>query len=92
MGTFLRGGVESARLAAEEEAIKGLKADVGQAVKKRMGDMVSDGQIDAVVDTAMAAAEAQAPAGTDFPWTALDPTGLADVVIAYNLPLCSELK
>jgi hypothetical protein len=90
--TWVWTGTEIAGHEAQQDAIKGLKADVGEAVKKRMGDLVSDGQIDAIVDTAMAAAEAQAPAGSDFPWTALDPTGLADVVRSYNLPLCSEMK
>jgi hypothetical protein len=90
--TAVWGGFEIAGNKAQQDAITGMKGDMREAVKKRMGDLVSDGQIDAIVDTAMAAAEAQAPAGSSFPWESLDPTGLADVVRSYNLPLCSDVK
>ncbi len=82
------GSMGLASLDAQKAEMKAL----GEAVKARMGDMVSDGQIEAVVDTAMAAAEAKAPAGADFPWESLDPTGIADIVRSYNLPLCGDLK
>jgi hypothetical protein len=90
--TSVWGGFEAAGQKAQAEAITDMKVGMREAVKKRMGDLVSDGQIDAIVDTAMAAAEAQAPAGSVFPWESLDPTGLADVVRSYNLPLCSDVK
>jgi hypothetical protein len=90
--TAVWGGFEIAGNKAQQEAITGMKGDMREAVKKRMGDLVTDGQIDAIVDTAMAAAEDQAPAGSDFPWESLDPTGLADVVRSFNLPLCSDVK
>ena len=69
-----------------------LRDAIKQIVISRMLTKVDDKQIDAVVNTVMEGAEAKAGVDVDFPWTSLDPTGIADTVIAYNYPVCTDVK
>ncbi|WP_273455893.1 RICIN domain-containing protein [Nevskia ramosa] len=59
-------------------------------VKKQLAEQVDDQSIDAVLEAMMAGIEKQ-NAVADFPWSSLDPTGVADIVLAYNLPMCSKV-
>jgi len=68
-----------------------VKDEVAEIVRRRLGQAISDDKLDTIVDTAFAAAEADPDPAYEFPWEALDPTGIADIVIAYNLPMCSDV-
>jgi hypothetical protein len=69
-----------------------LRDAIKQIVISRMLAKVDDEQIDAVVNTVMEGAEVKAGVNVDFPWTSLDPSGIADIVIAYNYPVCTDVK
>ncbi|MCZ4291275.1 hypothetical protein O4H62_20580 [Hoeflea alexandrii] len=56
-----------------------------------VGGEIDPKVIDAAVAAAIEGAEQSNPA-EDFPWTSLDPTGVADIVVAYNHPICSDVK
>ncbi len=84
LSTVVWGGTKIATQVKTRNALK-------EMVQKRIVGTVSDERIDAVVDTMMAGAEAQNPA-SEFPWSSLDPTGVADIVMAYNHPICSDVK
>ena len=62
-----------------------------EMIRNKVVGSISDERVDAVVETMMAGAEAKNPAA-DFPWSSLDPTGIADIVIAYNYPVCADVK
>lgn len=87
LGTAIFGGTNI----AAEVGKKQLRETLTKVVQERIVGEVSDERIQAVVDAMMAGAEKQGP-DVDFPYTALDPTGIADIVIAYNHPICSEVK
>lgn len=66
------------------------KADYDKVIartREKLADEVTDKQIDAVINQVYAGADK-----TDFPYDALDPTGIASIVVAYNIPLCSDLS
>lgn len=69
---------------------KNLLEQVKADVETELAKMMDDEAVDAVVELVLTAMEEQNPA-SDFPWTALDPTGIADIVRSYNLPLCSAV-
>ncbi len=68
-----------------------IRAEVERRVRQRVLLAASDQQIDAITNAAFEAAK-QAKPQDEFPWNALDPTGIADIVVAYNLPMCSSIK
>ncbi|MGE3307213.1 MAG: hypothetical protein AB7I52_14740, partial [Rhizobiaceae bacterium] len=78
-------------IAAEVGYVK-LKEELKKIVRARMLAEVSDERIDAIVNTVMEGAEAKGGEGVNFPWSSLDPTGIADIVIAYNYPVCTDVK
>lgn len=57
----------------------------------KTGGEIDPKVVDAAVSAAMEGAEQTNPAA-DFPWTSLDPTGIADIVVAYNHPICSDIR
>ncbi|WP_075213972.1 hypothetical protein [Mongoliimonas terrestris] len=89
-GTLYGISVDSAANDAERLRTE-LDAELRERILRRLGTGVSEAQMDSYVEAALDAAE-QAQPGSPFPYSALDPTGIADVVIAYALPLCSEVK
>jgi hypothetical protein len=67
------------------------KAAIGDEVRKQLERELSDpDSIDAIVEATMKGVEEQSPAAA-FPWESLDPTGIAEIVVAYNMPLCSNV-
>ncbi len=68
-----------------------LKNALREMIRDKVVGSVSDERINAIVETMMSGAEAQNPA-SDFPWSSLDPTGIADIVMAYNYPVCGDVK
>lgn len=66
------------------------KATIKSQIKakaKKMGKKVKDEMVDHFSQTAY---EAQLTG--DFDWEDLDPTGIANIVKAYNKPLCADVK
>ena len=84
LSTVIWGGTEIASQVKMKEALR-------EMIKTKVVGSISDERVDAVVETMMAGAEAQNPAA-DFPWSSLDPTGIADIVMAYNYPICGDVK
>ena len=70
-----------------ETAKKATYDRVIKRTREKLADEITDKQIDAVINQVYAGAEK-----TDFPYDALDPTGIASIVVAYNIPLCSDLN
>ena len=69
-----------------------LRNKLKEIVRSKIVGTVSDDRIEAVVAAMMEGAEKEAGPDVEFPWSSLDPTGIADIVIAYNHPLCSDVK
>lgn len=86
LGVVLFGG----QSIAAEVGRNQMREKLREIIPKQIVGEVSDTTIQSVVDQMMAGVEKNDP-GVDFPWTALDPTGIADIVIAYNHPKCSDL-
>lgn len=84
LSTVVWGGTTIAVQVKTRDALK-------KMVQDKIVGSVSDERIDTVVDAMMTGAEAKNPAA-DFPWSSLDPTGIADIVIAYNHPICADVK
>ena len=72
---------------AKAEAKKAISQQVRANLEERLSD---EAAIDAVVEATLKGVEEQQP-GSEFPWESLDPTGVAEIVVAYNIPLCSSL-
>ncbi len=70
---------------------KQFKDQVRALVIEELEKGISDEQIDAAIEVAMAGADAEDGIEDNFPWETLDPTGVAEVVVAYNMPLCSKI-
>ena len=70
---------------------KQFKDQVRDMVVKELEKGISDEQIDAAIEVAMAGADAEDGILDNFPWESLDPTGIAEVVVAYNMPLCETI-
>ncbi|MBL4644959.1 MAG: hypothetical protein JKY99_00690, partial [Rhizobiales bacterium] len=70
---------------------KQFKDQVRDLVVKELEKGISDEQIDAAIEVAMAGADAEDGILDNFPWESLDPTGIAEVVVAYNMPLCETI-
>lgn len=68
-----------------------IKAALENKVRERLSRNISDAKINAMADAAFKAAEDANPTA-EFPWTSLDPTGIADVVVAYNMPMCADVR
>ena len=84
LSTVIWGGTKIASQVKMKDALK-------EMIQAKVVGSISDERVDAVVETMMTGAEAQNPA-SDFPWSSLDPTGIADIVIAYNYPICGDVK
>lgn len=84
LSTVIWGGTTIAAQVKMRNALK-------EMIRNKVVGSISDERVDAVVETMMAGAEAKNPAA-DFPWSSLDPTGIADIVIAYNYPVCADVK
>jgi hypothetical protein len=74
---------------------EGMKAQAKQAVGKKVraelnARLADEAAIDAIVEATMKGVEEQQP-GAEFPWESLDPTGVAEIVVAYNIPMCSSV-
>jgi hypothetical protein len=68
-----------------------LEVELQVRIRQRLAREVSDAELDTIINAAMAAVEEANP-GVEFPWTALDPSGIGDIVMAYNLPMCADVK
>ncbi len=71
-----------------EKAKADLRAALTAEVNQQLSSQISDAEIETVVNLAI---EGSDSGGIDFPWTSLDPTGVADIVRSFNLPLCSDV-
>ena len=71
-----------------EKAKADLKEQLTKQVNEQLAGSISDAEIDAIINTVAEGAGG----GVDFQWESLDPTGIADVVRSYNLPICSNVK
>ncbi len=60
---------------------------IEERVRQKLAEDVSDEQIDTIINQLYEGAEAD-----DFPYDALDPTGIASLVVAYNLPSCKDVE
>ncbi|MEP4432214.1 MAG: hypothetical protein ABJ349_08415, partial [Hyphomicrobiales bacterium] len=69
-----------------------IKEAVRQQVIQELEKGISDEQIDAAIEIAMEGADQNDGIANNFPWESLDPTGVAEVVVAYNNPLCATIK
>ncbi len=69
-----------------------IRDDIKQKVVGILAGDITDAQIDAVVGTAVENANARTSYADNFDYTMLDPTGVADVVMEFNLPMCSTIK
>jgi hypothetical protein len=86
IGAVITGAVSGGiSIATKNKLEDALKTKVGDALSKHF----TDAEIDAVVQTAI---EASGSGKVDFPLESLDPTGIAQIVVAYNLPMCSDVK
>lgn len=55
------------------------------------GEQIDDKVIESAVNAAIEGADKSNPAA-DFPWESLDPTGVAEIVKAYNHPVCTDVR
>lgn len=68
------------------------KSQINDAVRQQLNEYFSDPKsIDAITEAVIKGVEEQQP-DAEFPWESLDPTGVAEIVVAYNLPMCSDVK
>ncbi len=74
-----------------DAARKDIESELQRRIQLRLAREVTDAELEVIVNASMAAAEEANP-GVEFPWQALDPSGIADIVIAYNLPMCSDVR
>jgi hypothetical protein len=91
-------GVTAGSQAAQQAAKNSGKAAIAKAIKdaglKATKSQIRDAIIKGAKDAGKSITEAtiteatKAAAGEDFDWYALDPTGIASVVKAYNKPIC----
>lgn len=67
------------------------KVNVENQIRQKLNEEFSDPEsIEAITELVMKGVEEQQP-DAEFPWESLDPTGIAEIVVAYNLPLCSKV-
>lgn len=88
-------GMTAAKMAAGAAAKAAARASAKALFRAKVKAAMKAGTKEAVIDTAVAAAFTGATAGatgSDFDFTALDPTGVAGIVQAYNHPICSDVR
>jgi hypothetical protein len=92
VGTGISLAIYGGTAIAAEVNLAKLKEAVKAKVREQMIAEVPDERIDAIVNTMMEGAEQTGGASVEFSWSSLDPTGIADIVIAYNHPICTDVK
>jgi len=72
-----------------------VRKQYNKAIRKELDNKLSqtidEASVDTIIETAMTGAEKRNPAA-DFPWESLDPVGIAEIVVAFKLPMCSDVK
>lgn len=82
------GGSSAATAGAKTAVSASAKATLKATVKSRLKDLgqnLAEGLLESTADALV-----DASISGEFPWASLDPTGIADVVMAFNQPICGE--
>ncbi len=90
VSAVLSGSIYGAMSAEAKDAMRGQVRDAFDAGYATGGE-IDPRVVDAAVAAALEGAEQSDPAA-DFPWESLDPTGVAEIVRAYNHPICADVR
>jgi hypothetical protein len=86
VGAAVAGGITAG---LSDKAKTDLREQLTSELRRQLESQISDEQIDTIVDAAI---DGSGAGNLDFPWTTIDPTGIAEIVRSYNLPMCSTLQ